>query len=253
MALQKTTLALLGLALLLGGGALIYERTRGTAPTGPQAAATADSQPLFSFKEADVQAFTITSPEQTLSFERTGQPGNAWQMKSPKVGPASDASVAFLLNLLATGTSQKRLDVDTAQLAQFGLAPAKITVMVTLKNQQQHRLTIGSPIFDQSGIYGQIDAPPTPPAKVQVQVLPLNILNAVSRPLSEWEPSATAPAPAPSLLVPTAPTDPAAPSLTPSAPAPTAPPAQESVPVTAPTAPTPPPATPLPVPSPTQS
>jgi hypothetical protein len=247
MALQKNTLVLLVAALLMGSGVLIYERVRGSDPS-PTGSATADTKPLFSFKEDDVQAFTITLPSQTLSFERNPQP-NAnpkWQMKSPKVGPANDASVAFLLNLLATSPSQNRLEVDATQLKQFGLAPAQITVSVTLKNQQQHRLAIGTPTFDQAGIYGQVDAPAQPTPKVQVQILPLNFLNAVSRPPNEWEPAPVAPSPTPSLLTPP-------PSSPPTSPTPT-PPATE-VPNPTPSLITPSPTAPSPTapsPSPTQ-
>jgi Domain of unknown function (DUF4340) len=252
MALQKNTLALLVLALLLGGGVLIYERVRGSAPSTP-GTATADTKPLFNFKEDDVQAFTITLAGQPLSFERNSQPSPLWQMKAPKVGPANDASVAFLLNLLATGTSENRLEVEANKLQQFGLAPAQITVVVTLKNREQHRLAIGSPTFNQSGVYGLVDAPTASTPKVQVQVLPLNFLNAVSRPLSEWEPAPAAPTPSPSLLTP-----PPGGSETPPAPEPTPSPAVPDPAATSPTSsPTPsllpsPSPSPLPTTTPTQ-
>jgi hypothetical protein len=294
MALQKNTLALLTLALLLGSGVLLYERFRGGSPSGTTpdmpGTDTANRQPLFNFKEDDVQAFTITLSGQTLAFERNpppaqptpGQPAQpapgqptpqstpsqptpaqqqptVWRMISPKAGPANDASVAFLLNLLATGSSESQVEVEASKLKEFGLDPAPVTILVTLKNRQQHRLVLGGPTYNQAGIYGQVDPPasspaaaspapsPTgsPAAKIQVKVLPVNFMNAVSRPLTEWEPAPVAPTPTPTLLTPP-----------PSIPPMTVPPATESpaAPTGSPAAPTVSPAPPSPTqPSPTQS
>ena len=111
MKLPKTTLILLLLALGLGGFVYFYE-IRGASQ---RQEAQSQSEELFAFTEDDVKSFTIKNQAQTLKFE---QINSKWQMKEPKDTPASSASVAFLLNLLETGKSNRTFSVPTTQLAE---------------------------------------------------------------------------------------------------------------------------------------
>lgn len=105
MKLQRTTLILLLLALGLGGFVYFYEIQGAT----QRQEAKNQAQQIFSFAEEQVKSFTVKTKGQTLEFEREEKSGKStWQMKAPSETPASDASVAYLLDLLVGGTAIAR-------------------------------------------------------------------------------------------------------------------------------------------------
>jgi hypothetical protein len=184
MKLQRTTLILLLLALGLGGFVYFYEIQGAT----QRQEAKEQQRQLFSFEEDRVQSFTIEKQNQTLKFERSKQSGaSKWQMKSPSDAPASDAAVAYLLDLLASGTSDRTLTVGATQLREYGLDRPQATVEVKLNNGQTHRLLMGKPDFNRNFLYAQVDPPAQPTDRIKVLLVSTNFENAVSRPLSEWK------------------------------------------------------------------
>jgi hypothetical protein len=203
MKFKPTTVALVAIALLLGGVVYLTEQRRASNPEATEA--TGGS--IFEFEESQVQSFTVEMSAQTLSFERddSGQ----WQMQEPQPGLASDASVAYLLNLLATEESDRTLTVDAASAAEFGLDEPSATITVTLDNQETHQLILGSTNFDNSAIYAQADPDAKAAtseanaeqanaeqtageaAEITVLLVSSNFENAVNRPLEEWRSQAT--------------------------------------------------------------
>lgn len=208
MKLQTTTIALVLLALGLGGVVLVSELR-----SPEQGQEQASGQRIFNFEESQVQAFTVKTGGQTLEFvkadsAKTSQPTPKaaespkptpkWQLQAPVKAPADDASVAYLLNLLATGRSDRTLKVPAAQKAEFGLDQPSATIEVKLQNQQTHRLVLGKPDFNGSFLYAQADPPATTPAEISVLLVSTDFNNAVNRPLSEWQAKPEAPAQQPS-------------------------------------------------------
>jgi hypothetical protein len=93
-----------------------------------------------------------------------------------------------LLNLLATGTSERTLQVEPAQLKEFGLDQPTATASFQLQNQKTHQLVLGKQTFNQSSVYAQIDpGSATAAKKIDVVLIPTGLLDAISRPLSEWQ------------------------------------------------------------------
>jgi Domain of unknown function (DUF4340) len=198
MKLQSKTLILALVAAIMAGGVYFYQRQ-----SGDSGAEQSEAKPLFSFKEADVQGLTVKTPQQTVVFERSPTKfPRAWQFKSPQTGPANEAAIAYLLNLLATEGSDRTLTVPAAQQKEFGLQPPKVTIEVKLTNQQTHRLILGNPTFDQVKLYAQADPPASAQPNAKVQIVSLDFANAVNRPLAEWKETkkANPQAPTPSLL-----------------------------------------------------
>ena len=206
MKLQKTTIVLVLLALGLGGVVLVSE-LRGSKQGQEQ---QASGQRIFNFEESQVQAFTVKTEGQTLEFVKTAatnvpqptpsaKPSPAqkaaespkatskWQLQAPVKAPADDASVAYLLSLLATGRSDRTLKVPAAQKAEFGLDQPSATIEVKLQNQQTHRLVLGKPDFNGSFLYAQADPPATSASEISVLLVSPDFNNAVTRPLSEWQ------------------------------------------------------------------
>lgn len=185
MKFQRTSLILAFSALVLGGAVYYFEFQKKSQPIETQV----ESKPIFNFKEADVQAFTVQKPPQTLSFELTpGQkPPQRWMLKSPENVPADDGAVAFLLNLLATGKSDRTLSIPVARKAEFGLDQPTAIVEVKLNNQQTHRLVLGKPNFNRNFLYALADPPANPNQDLSVLLVPIDFQNAIDRPLAEWK------------------------------------------------------------------
>lgn len=184
MKLQKTTLILILLALGLGGFVYFYE-IKGT----PQREEIKEKkQPIFSFKEEDVQSLTIKTKNQTLILERSGKSdGSKWEIKSPEIAPASNAIVSYLMNLLLEGKSERMISIPANQLTEFSLDQPQATIHIKLKNQKTHQLILAKPDFNRRFMYAQADPPAKPDGNVNVLLVSTDFENAVNRELSEWK------------------------------------------------------------------
>jgi len=210
MKLKQSTLVLVGIACLLGAGALgldAYRQQHGD-PLG-----AADTQPLFSFQEDAVTALTIQRQGETLTFEK-GDSG--WRMTQPQQQPAQASSVAFLLSQLTSGEAGQTVSVTADNQADFGFTDPAATVELTLANGDRHTLLLGSADFSGSGFYALVDPPPLPLADeaeaITAYVVSGEVASGINRPLEEWL-MATDETPGaestPSSAVPTAPLAPA--------------------------------------------
>ncbi|CAA9556692.1 hypothetical protein AVDCRST_MAG81-504 [uncultured Synechococcales cyanobacterium] len=191
MKLQASSLILIVIALGLGGTAYLLERH-------PSSQSEISGEPIFTFEEDQVQALTIKTRQQTLAFVRSERPRqpqqqSKWLMTTPLKAPASEASVAYLLNLLVSARSDRQLNVSVSQRSEFGLDRPLATIIVKLKNQETHQLVLGKPDFNHSSLYAQAispaegSPPPQIPKNIQVLLVPTTFENAVNRPLPEWK------------------------------------------------------------------
>lgn len=185
MKLQRTTLILLVSAILLGGVVYFSEMQAAS----KREATKTTKQPIFAFKEDQIQSLTIYTTKDTLEFERVSQPVGSWRMKTPNEAPASNAAMAFLLDLLTEGKSDRSFTVPTNQRQEYGLDQPMATVKIQLKNKESHRLILGKPTFNNSFLYAQVDPPSQTPAQITVLLVPVDFQYAVNRPLSEWQQS----------------------------------------------------------------
>jgi hypothetical protein len=182
MKLQPVTLALLiGTAVL--GGVVYFSEIHPSA----QRARTADTGDLFNFEEREVETLVVTTPLRTVAFA-TDEVGT-WQMTEPETQPANDASIAYLLNLMATGRSDRTLTVNAAEWESFGFHQPLADIEVTLETGQTHTLKVGEYDFNRSFLYAVRDAPENAPEgleELDVLLVSPDFENAVSRPLSDW-------------------------------------------------------------------
>jgi Domain of unknown function (DUF4340) len=206
MKIKLKTILLLTIALLSVGGIYFWDKNR--APANDSKLDKPTGTALFAINETDITQIEIQAQNGNVTLAR--QP-KGWQVLTPKPGPADEATVAFLLNLLATGRSERSLSAESSQLQQFGLDKPATTVTLQLKDNKTHQLRLGTQNFDQSLIYASVDAPASS-SKVSVALLPTNFLNATNRPLADWQakPKGSAPSPAnpnPSSSLPSMPAD----------------------------------------------
>lgn len=178
--IQSKTLILLSTAVILGSGLYFFEQQ-----LPPPASETDTAEELFTFGESDVIGLRIETRDRVIELQRDG--ANQWKLLQPVTGTAEEGAVAFLLNLLATSRSDRSLEVPSQTIHEFGLGQPTATVDITLVDQTRHRLVIGNRTFDQEKLYAQVDPPQTLPEEIEIVLVSMDLLNAVSRPTSEWQ------------------------------------------------------------------
>jgi Domain of unknown function (DUF4340) len=181
MKLKLKTILLVVIALLTVGGIYFWDKNRAPATKSELDKPTGTA--LFTIKETDITQLEIKAQNGNVTLARQTK---GWQVLAPKAGPADEATVSFLLNLLATGRSEQPLSAESTQLRQFGLDKPATVVTLQLKDNKTHQLRLGTQNFDQSSIYALVDAPASS-SKVSIALLPTSFLNATNRPLSDWQ------------------------------------------------------------------
>jgi hypothetical protein len=178
------------LSLALPQRILRFEKVpAGQVKAAPKLGATASPQPTPATSPTPSPS---PSPNNTTS-PVPPQPANAeiWMMTTPTKTIANDASVAYLLNLLATGERQQNLSVPATRKAEFGLDAPSAIAEVKLSNQKTHRLVLGKPNFNRTGLYALVDPPSDSKADLSVVLVPIDFETAVSRPIDEWKDKST--------------------------------------------------------------
>ena len=217
MKLQRTTLGLVLIAILLGGFVYFYEFHL----KSQQEQVKKKQQQLFSFKEEDVKNLKITTPSGTITLERSPKPDKTkWLMKSPDTVPANDGTVAYLLNLLETEKSERTLSATPSQLSEFGLKQPQATIDITLNNQKESKLVLGKQSFDKRFLYARNQFTPKPDGNVEVVLVSNKFEDAINRSLSEWKAvennqTITTPNPTVTPTIPTTGATPAIPTINP--------------------------------------
>jgi hypothetical protein len=187
MALKKNTVVLVAIALVLGGGVILMESQQGSSPTATET--EGEAGPIFDFLETDVTGLHIETQTQEVTFERDEL--GFWQMTEPESVPAEEAAIAFLLSRLNTDGRLRTITVDGAEQADFGLDVPLATVDITLADGTTHLFVLGDPDFSGSAYYALVDPASIPlpddAGEVAALVVSEDLLNAIERPLEEWQ------------------------------------------------------------------
>ncbi|QLE43259.1 DUF4340 domain-containing protein [Nostoc sp. C052] len=185
MKLPRTTLILILLALGLGTFVYFYEIRGAT----QREEIKGQKQKIFSFGKDDVQSLTVKTKKLTLNLERSPESSSKpnWLIKSPISGPANDAIVSYLMDLLVKDNSDTILSTPVKQLGEFALDQPQATINITLKNRQRHKLILGKSNFNGRFLYAQADPAIKPDGNINVLLVSTDFANAVNRELSEWK------------------------------------------------------------------
>lgn len=186
MKLTKTTWLSLLLAAILGSGVYIYELI-GDRQEAPQAN-TAQSHQLFQLREADIEKIVIDKPQQTLELVKTQDKTHPWQLKQPQDVPANLGTVAFLLDLLASGKPERNFTVAADKQWQYGLDEPIATVTFISGNDSQ-QIILGRSGLSEQTIYAQIKSPDNDESETEVVLVSKNWQYAVERELEAWKQS----------------------------------------------------------------
>ncbi|MBO0350532.1 DUF4340 domain-containing protein [Phormidium pseudopriestleyi FRX01] len=130
---------------------------------------------------------TPETPETTETPETPETPELAPATPSiPATYPANEAYVAFLLNELVRGKSDRLLSATPQQIRDYGLENPQATIDITLRTGETYQLVVGNRDFTGSNLYAQVDPRRGTLTAQPVLLLSTNLENAVDRPLEEW-------------------------------------------------------------------
>ncbi|MGA9382426.1 MAG: hypothetical protein WBV73_27010 [Phormidium sp.] len=111
--------------------------------------------------------------------------------------PANDASIAFLLNQLATGQGNS---IIADPRIEDGIDKPLATIEISLSNGKKHQLILGNLNYNNTALYAVADPPIQLTKPLDILLVPINFQNAVNRPLSEWKQLEIQPTPTPETL-----------------------------------------------------
>ncbi|HEY9862926.1 MAG TPA: DUF4340 domain-containing protein [Candidatus Obscuribacterales bacterium] len=195
MKFQRSTLILMGLALGLTGAVYLFEIQEKT----QQQEIQAKQQQIFSFPKDDIQSFTLTTAQQTVTLERVTNAEelkkSPWKITAPIQFLANPASVDYLIRELFKNQSNpsdvnsgiQKLTISTEKIKDYGLDTATDKIEIKLKNNTIHRLSLGNIDFRGDSLYAQIDSPESSAKEVSILVISKDILSTIHRPLEEWK------------------------------------------------------------------
>lgn len=181
MKLKPSTIVLVVVTAILGGAVYLSQID---GPTRSENQANQATQDLFAFEEQQVTGFTLKTQLRSLEFVKDDN--GTWQMKEPDAVPANEASIAYLLNLIAVSQGDRPFTAPTVQQSDFGFHQPLATIDLTLDSQESHRLIIGGYNFDRSRLYAQVDPPTDPTETLNIVLVPADFDAAVNRALPEW-------------------------------------------------------------------
>lgn len=119
--------------LIVAGGFFVSEYYQAR-----QAAQEKAAKKIFSVKEGDITAFTLTRGQQEIRLKKEKD----WQLVYPLTAAADTFTVHSLLGTLAELEKQRELAVKPEKLADYGLDQPKLILNFTA-GDQTHQLRIG--------------------------------------------------------------------------------------------------------------
>ncbi|MCL5286880.1 MAG: DUF4340 domain-containing protein [Acidobacteria bacterium] len=175
--MKKGTLLMVLLAMALGG-AVWYLEFKRAKPAEDEANS---SKPLFTFKQEEITALTITRGSDALHFEKRGE---AWRMTQP-LDSATDAdAVSGVLSSIVFARISRTIAVtppgSTEALKPFGLDAPGMMLEIKLKAGATHRLRLGAKDFNGSNVYALVDN------SAGVALVPNDVLSSADKPLLEF-------------------------------------------------------------------
>ena len=148
--MKKSTLAILVLAVALGGWVYYSEIRHPKAPVAEDAAPKA----LFHFNPLDVASIRLERAEGNVELVRHE---NDWVVTQPVATRADKRAADLLASALAEAKSNRALAASPDRWKEYGLDPPAITAVLREKGGQEHRLRIGAKDFSGDSVYAVLD------------------------------------------------------------------------------------------------
>ncbi len=171
--MKKTTLLVLGIALVLVAYVYFYELPHGRG----RDAAKDESVAAFSFAADDVTGIVLERAGTTVHLEKRD---GVWVITAPVETRADQPVASGLASSAAGARVQRWLEADAERRKQFGLDPPAVTLRLRLTSGAEHTLQLGARDFSGLSVYALVDQ------QNRVALLPSAVLSSADKPLEEF-------------------------------------------------------------------
>lgn len=146
-------------AILLGGmGAAVWWSNRSEAAKANKPAPDA-SPKILSLTEADITGIEIKHGDGDPVVLKKDNSGK-WAITAPKPLPADQSAVAQVTSTASNLSSDRVVDTNVTDPAQYGLSPAAVRATFTLKNGKKSTVLLGVDTPTGNGVYAKLDGDP---------------------------------------------------------------------------------------------
>lgn len=152
MVIKKTTLIVLGIAIVLGGAVYYFDWKRGT-----QGKSEALKR-AYAIQASDVVSLTLSHParpsDPTIRFVKRG---GTWQIVEPIETGADQPTVDGIVDQIAGAEVSQTEPGTPDRLKAYGLDPPQAWLELRLANGAKYTLLVGSKTFAGDSVYAIID------------------------------------------------------------------------------------------------
>ena len=179
MKLKKNTLLLVLSAILLGTVIYLIE----VRSERQKSAIINEQKKLTNIDSENIKKIIIDRSNSTLELMATD---NDWQMIKPRQFMINDGVMAFLLDLIQEGKSDRIIKTSPDGLSQYSLEPSLATITIELTNGDRQQILLGKETIDSNLIYANV-IPQQTQSYTEVLLVSKNWQYAINRDLAEWK------------------------------------------------------------------
>ncbi|MBL1211281.1 DUF4340 domain-containing protein [Geminocystis sp. GBBB08] len=187
MKFNRTTISLVILALGLTGFVFFTEIKNQGFNLTPKAENQEKKEKIFPFDTNEIKTISIQVNGNKISFEKTKDSNQSWQMIQPQKITASNAAMSFLVNLFSQAENKVEIPLTEDKREEFGLNKSQHQIWLTLNNNEKYHIILGKPNFDDSQIYAEVNFPKSVNSKQNIFLLSKSFQYAIERDFDEWK------------------------------------------------------------------
>ncbi len=187
MKLNPNTIFLLIVALSLTGAVVFSEIRRDGFILTTDNTQETEIPLIFPFPREAVKKIDLTIDDNRISFAKTGNNPYPWMMITPEKTKASDAAIAFLLNLLTSADKKIELLATDNLRQEYGINDNSPMITITLEGRDRYQIILGNPNFDDTQIYAEVIFPEKDKIPAQIYLISKSFQYALLRDFEEWK------------------------------------------------------------------
>ncbi|MGI0483599.1 DUF4340 domain-containing protein [Geminocystis sp. CENA526] len=189
MKFNRTTISLVILALGLTSFVYFSEiKDQGFDITSKIDRVEDTREKIFSFDSKDIKSITINldfdREPKLMSFEKTKK--GTWEMIQPEKLTASDAAMAFLINLFNQAQNTVEIPSTENTREEYGLDTSNYKIQWTLDNGDKYEMILGKSNFDDTQIYAEVIFPDSVETTQNIFLVSKSFQYAIERDFDEW-------------------------------------------------------------------
>lgn len=187
MKLNRNTIFLLIVALSLAGAVFFSEIVKDGFNWTRKQEQERYIPLIFPFSVEMVQKIDLKINQTLISFAKTGNDPQPWLMTNPEKTKASEAAIAFLLNLFPSAQKKIELLATDSLRKEYGINDKSPVITITISGGDRYQIILGNSNFDNTQIYAEVIFPQKNNQSPQIYLLSKSFQYALERDFSEWK------------------------------------------------------------------